>query len=141
MKKFHMYGATLYKIAASTDKNCGNESKNRMKSKYFIFSMRIFKKLRFWNLTDGKKSRNKNELFQNVTYNDQKSKCHWNFATLLNFHSHSLTYKISHNLLTSPNEHTVDTLCQNKWRFKIDQTTPLKKYVHHKLNGCNLFVT
>ena len=28
MKKFHMYGATLYKNTASTDKNCVNESKH-----------------------------------------------------------------------------------------------------------------
>ena len=76
MKNFHMYGATPCKIAASMDKNCGNESKNRTLSKYLIFSMYIFQKLTFRNLTDFKKSINKNELLHNVTYNYQKSKCH-----------------------------------------------------------------
>ena len=55
MKNVHMYGATLCKIAGSTDKNCGNESKNRMKSKYLRLSIYISKKLKFENLTDGKK--------------------------------------------------------------------------------------
>ena len=63
MKIFHIYVATLCKFAASTDKNPGNESKNHTKSKYFIFSMYIFNKLTLWNLTDGTKSKNKNELF------------------------------------------------------------------------------
>ena len=107
MKHFYMYGATLFKIAASKDKNCGNESKNRLKSKYLIFSMYISRKLTFWGLTDGKKSQNKNELLHNVIYNYQKSKCNWNFATLLNFHRPSLAYEISKNFITSPNEHTV----------------------------------
>ena len=71
-----MYGANLRKIAASTDNNCGNESKKRTKSKYFILSVYIFKKLTFLNLTDGKISKNKNELLHNVTYNYQKSRCH-----------------------------------------------------------------
>ena len=44
------------------------------------------KKLTFWNLTDGKKSKTENRQLYNVIYIYQKSKCHWNFATLLNFH-------------------------------------------------------
>ena len=107
MKKFHMHGATLCKITAATDKNCENESKTRFKSKYLIFSMYILRKLTFWNWTDVKKSKNKNELLHKVTYNYQKSKCQWNFATFLNFHKPSLAYEISTNFLTSPNEHTV----------------------------------
>ena len=55
MKFFHMYGASMCNIAASTDKNCGNKSKIRTKSKYFKFSMYISKKLIFWNLTNGKR--------------------------------------------------------------------------------------
>ena len=72
-----MYGATLCKIAASTDTNCGIESKNRLKREYLIFNV-YFKKLTFGNLTDGKKSKNH--------YNYQISRRHWNFATLLNLH-------------------------------------------------------
>ena len=44
-----MYGATLCEIADSTDKNCGNESKNPFKIKYLIFNV-YFKKLTFLNL-------------------------------------------------------------------------------------------
>ena len=113
-----MYGATPCKIAASMDKNCGNESKNRTLSKYLIFSMYIFQKLTFRNLTDFKKSINKNELLHNVTYNYQKSKCHWNFATLHNFHRPFLTYEIRNNFLTSPNEHTVERfIIAKSWNF------------------------
>ena len=83
------------------------QSKTRFKSKYLIFLMCISRKLTFWNLTDVKKSKNKNELLHNVTYNYQKSECHWIFATILNFHRPSLPYEISKNFLTSPNEHTV----------------------------------
>ena len=57
-------------------KNCGNENKNRMKSKYLRFSMYISKKLTFCNLTDGKKSKNKDEQLHNVTFNYQMSKFH-----------------------------------------------------------------
>jgi hypothetical protein len=35
VKIFHMYGATLCKIAASMNKICGNESKNRLNSKQY----------------------------------------------------------------------------------------------------------
>ena len=40
MKKLHGYCAAPYKIAASTDQNCENESKNRMKTK--IRKVRVF---------------------------------------------------------------------------------------------------
>ena len=36
MKTFHMYGPILCKIEALTDQNCGNLSKNCLKSKYLI---------------------------------------------------------------------------------------------------------
>ena len=47
MKKFHIYRATLCKIAASMDNNCGNEIKNRTRGKYLKFVMYIYKKLTF----------------------------------------------------------------------------------------------
>jgi hypothetical protein len=95
-----MYGASVCKIAASTDKNWGNDSKNRLQIKYLIFSMYISRKLTFWNLTDIKKINDKNELLYNVTDNYQMSECQWNFATLLNFRRPSLAYEISNNFLT-----------------------------------------
>ena len=80
MKKFHMYCDTLCKIAAPTYRYFGNESIHRFKIIYLIFSMYIWRKLTFWNSTDGKKGKNENELLQYVTYIYQKSKCTWNFA-------------------------------------------------------------
>jgi DNA/RNA endonuclease G (NUC1) len=76
MKKFYLYGGTLCKIAASMDKNDGNEIKHRLKRKYFIFLMNISRKLTFWNWSDVKKSKDKNELLHNVTYNPQMLEGH-----------------------------------------------------------------
>ena len=40
-----MYGAYMCKITATTDKTSGNESKNRMKSKYLVHFNEYFRKV------------------------------------------------------------------------------------------------
>ena len=78
-----------------------------MESNYLIHFNAHFRKVNIFESTDGKKCKNEKEQLIIVTYDYQKSKCNWNFATLFNFYRSSLVYEKSRNFLTSPNEHTV----------------------------------
>ena len=83
MKIFHRPCTSLCTIVASTDKICGNESKNHTTSKYLIFSMYISNKLPVWIQTDGKKSESVIEILPHSLFSTGLPGP-WNKQKLLN---------------------------------------------------------